>query len=56
MGHGVDELNNEKIDKWKRNEGDKIDNTTVKKDCNCHQLKVFKEKISMEWKRQKKNK
>ena len=47
MGHKADEPNNKKMDKWRRNGGDKIDSVTVERDCNCHQLKVFEKKISV---------
>ena len=46
MGHEADEPSNEKMDKQKKNEGDKIDNATMKGDCNCHQSKIFEKKIS----------
>ena len=36
MRHKVDESSNEKMDKQKRNEGNKVDNAIVEKDCNCY--------------------
>ena len=55
MGHGVDELNNEEVDKWKKNEGDGVDNTTMKKNYKSHQLKIFEKKISAGWGRWRKS-
>ena len=56
MGHKADELNNEKMNKQKRNKSDGVDNAIVKKDYNCYQLKIFKKKILAKQRRQKKNK
>ena len=42
------------MNKRKKNKNNKIDGAIVKKNCDCHQSKVFKKKISKkreEWKR-----
>ena len=44
--HKANKLNDEEINKQKRNENDGVDNATVKGDCNCHQSKIFEKKIS----------
>ena len=46
MRHKADELNDEEMDKQRRNKNDKIDNAIVEGDCNCHQLKIFEKRIS----------
>ena len=55
VGHKMDELNNEKMDKWRRNGSNRIDNTIIERDYNCHQLKVFEKKISARWRRWKRS-
>ena len=36
MGYKTDELNNEKMNKWKKNKNDRIDNIIIEKDYNCY--------------------
>ena len=46
--HKMNRLDDEKINKWKKNKNDKIDNAIIKRNCNYYQLKIFEKKISME--------
>ena len=40
----------------KKNKNNKIDNIIMEKNCDCHQLKIFKNFFLVEWKKQKRNK
>ena len=55
VGYKTDELNNEEMNKWKKNKSNEVNDTIVERDCNCYQLKIFVKKVSVEWKRWKKN-
>ena len=51
----TDGLSNEKMNKWRKNKSDRVDNIIVEKDCNCYQLKIFTKKVSMGQKKQRRS-